>query len=296
MGLDEAVYILLQVVFIYVMQIIADVDIHGQFQWSDPTAFLVTFVILMFRNYSLRNNKADEVLSKLGKQPNVQNAHTHVVYVPGLGTDYVEPPNARWHRWLWDDNNTMQRLPVTVVTPHAAGVASSDLGSPTYVTAVVNIVTKLASEGHSILLVGQSRGAGVVTRALMELIQQPQPPSLLRAICLMGPFDTTDHVLEHRYGRRIAKLVAWYARRYQPPVHVRASTLAKDAGKRWPILFVTSNGDTNIPPSAVEAAAQAFGGKLLILGPKVPHSLIDADGTSDFMRIREEFFNMMRSL
>lgn len=218
-----------------------------------------------------------------------------VIFVPGLNAEWVDAE--RFFSWLWDKSARSDSVPVpvTTITPKAARVWRWDLGTDRYVDAVVDAVREAATNGERrILLVGNSRGAGVVARALYKIrtdeTKKIPLSAIAGAVCLMGPYHTVRGVVAHRYGRWLARvplLVPFLTRvlRFQPESQEPAPD-AHLVGETWPVLFVTSTGDTNIPADAVDHVAKGYRGRLMVLGREVPHSILDCREVKPLVDIR----------
>ncbi len=186
-----------------------------------------------------------------------------IVYVPGLGAGWMD---ASKHDWLFGGGADAAPRVVSVQPPRGWYM---NLGDDDYVDDVLSALDDIPQRDRDrVALVGSSRGAGVVLATLAS--QQAGNIGLMAAVMLNGPFATVAGVMEHRYGR-IGRWVSPLVEFFCSPA--RLDTLAVPV-RLPPLFFVTSTGDTNLPPEAVKATARRWGGKLLELGNDAPHSLL----------------------
>jgi len=251
---------------------------------------------------------------------------TRVLYIPGLGEALIYPKPSRpgqrpllLYRWLWDTPGASP-LPARMIEPPAGW--HIDLGSPAYVASVLDAIeAELLGKPHArLLVVGNSRGAGVLLYALTYAgLQRPKLRAVLGqivgAVFLVGPFDSIEQTLGHRYGRWAEWLATkdpWLAVAHGEPHRfewlARTFPFAnrfdgpgrfplKDMGKwtaeiplPFSVLFVTSKADTALRPAAVRAAHDAVRvgvdkKKMLLELTAAPHSLLWADDI-DLLAIR----------
>jgi len=186
-----------------------------------------------------------------------------IIYVPGLN-DRLSTTTT----WSWLFGGGVEPR-VVIVPPPALWLWDGNLGDERYVEAVRREISKVpAAESRRIALVGSSRGAGVVLRTMLFLYD---PSRIMAAVMMNGPFTNITDVCNHRYPAWLAPLVIRAAPWLYSPL--RLDDLAPVPGLP-PLLFVTSKGDTNLPPAGVRHMAEKHGGRLLELGPGAPHSLL----------------------
>jgi acetyl esterase/lipase len=188
-----------------------------------------------------------------------------IVYVPGLGAGWMDGSH---HDWLFGGTRAGAARPrIISVSPPRSWYMN--LGDDDYVSDVLDALERIGErERDSVALVGSSRGAGVVLATLAA--QQPETARIMAAVMLNGPFTTVRDVLYHRYGR-VGTWVAPLVELFCSPAQL--DTLPVPAALP-PLFFVTSAGDTNLPPDGVKATAKRWGGRLLELGTETGHSLL----------------------
>jgi hypothetical protein len=204
---------------------------------------------------------------------------TLVIYVPGLGTN-ATPRTLLNNRWLWDEHEE-NPLPVREILPPPNGRRffglSPDLGSPAYVAKTVEAIVEEARYPNArILLVGNSRGAGVLARAVCtDAVRAVGAKTIVTVVFLVGPYESLWNTLRHRHGVLGACCltpIAMCAGFLPASLHLEAMQLP------WPLLFVTSKGDTEMPPDAVHRAAVRLNGRRNFVThlATAPHSIIGA--------------------
>jgi hypothetical protein len=233
---------------------------------------LVVDVAIVLVMLAVRRTRAQRFLRRHPDVGRQGVRPTLVVYLRGLG-DFAN--GAAANRWLWDVADAPP-LPVRQAEPPT----ELDLGTDEYVDAVVPLAREeLDKEGARVLFVGNSRGAGVLLKALDRLRRTPPlwKGNVAGAVFLSGPFDDAEHVAVHRYGSMAGK---WLARYVVPRLGFRPLTMPPPADPLpYPCLFVLSKGDTSLSPDGIRAAHVAAGGTLVEL-VNAPHSMIwatDAD-------------------
>lgn len=220
---------------------------------------------------------------------------TRVIYVPGLGTD-VTPRALLDNRWLWDEYEE-KPLPVREILPPPTSRRffglSPDLGSPAYVAKTVEaIVEEARSPNARILLVGNSRGAGVLVRAVCtDTVRAIGPDIIVGVVFLMGPYESLWDTLRHRHGRLAACCLTPLA---MGAGFLPASLHMDDTQLPWPLLFVTSKADTEMPPAAVHRAATRLGGLTKVV-PELAtaHHSIKAAPDSELLWVRAACDSML---
>jgi len=191
---------------------------------------------------------------------------THVVNIPGLGQPSFPGP---WCRFLFDGHPDGTTLPEYIYVPPPGWF---DLGTDAFIARVHETLRALPATAR-IALVGSSRGAGVALRYILH----HHDPRIQCLLMLNGPFFTAGDVLRHRLGEGLGTWLIEQLKPYIGPENL-AQLIFTDPlfqqPEKWPrLLFVTSDGDTNLPPRDVKQYASRFGQQLLVLGADAGHTL-----------------------